>query len=136
MVNTLVSPLVTARGELARLLPGLAGAGPLPSTDSEAGAQGRLFEALLALLDRIGAERPVVLALEDVHWADPSTRAFIAFLAHSLCGERVLVVASYRLDELHRRHPLRPLLAELDRDPNVVRVTLAAMTPDELAAAL
>jgi predicted ATPase len=98
------------RAELARLLPGLAGAAPADDgTDTP--AQGRLFEAVLALLDRLGTDAPVVLALEDLHWADPSTRAFVAFLARSLCSERVLVVLTYRLDELHRRHPLRPLLA-------------------------
>src|SRR6185503_4337429 len=95
-----------------------------------------LFEALLALLDRLAGEAPVVLALEDLHWADPSTRAFVAFLAHSLCRERVLVVLTYRLDELHRRHPLRPLLAEIERDPAVHRITLEALSRDELAAAL
>ena len=60
-----------------------------------------------------------MLVLEDLHWADRSTRAFLAFLARNLCRERVLVVATYRIDELHRRHPLRPLLAELERDPRV-----------------
>jgi predicted ATPase/DNA-binding CsgD family transcriptional regulator len=124
------------RAELARLLPGLAGAAPADGGGREGPAQGRLFEAILALLDRLGSEAPLVLALEDLHWADPSTRAFIAFVAHSLCRERVLVVATYRLDELHRRHPLRPLLAELERDPAVRRITLAPLSRDELAAAL
>jgi ATP/maltotriose-dependent transcriptional regulator MalT len=125
------------RAELARLLPGLAGAAPAtdPSA-SDTPAQGRLFEAVLGLLDRLGADAPVVLALEDLHWADPSTRAFVAFLARSLCRERVLVVLTYRLDELHRRHPLRPLLAEIERDPAVHRITLAPLTRDELAVAL
>src|SRR4051794_39689766 len=123
------------RAELARLLPGLAGAAP--GDDSpDTPAQGRLFEAVLALLDRLGSEAPVVLALEDLHWADPSTRAFVAFLAHSLCRERVLVVLTYRLDEMHRRHPLRPLLAEIERDPSVRRITVQRLTRDELAAAL
>jgi DNA-binding CsgD family transcriptional regulator/tetratricopeptide (TPR) repeat protein len=123
------------RAELARLLPGLAGAAPADDgTDTP--AQGRLFEAVLGLLDRLGSEAPVVLALEDLHWADPSTRAFVAFLAHSLCRERVLAVLTYRVDELHRRHPLRPLLAEIERDPAVHRITLEPLSRAELAAAL
>src|SRR3954465_14069296 len=123
------------RAELARLLPGLAGAAP--AEDSiDTPAQGRLFEAVLGLLDRLGSEAPVVLVLEDLHWADPSTRAFVAFLAHSLCSERVLAVVTYRMDELHRRHPLRPLLAEIERDPAVHRITLAPLSRNELAAAL
>ena len=60
----------------------------------------------------------------------------MAFLAHSLGRERVLVVATYRLDELHRRHPLRPLLAEIERDPEVHRITLSVLSRDELAGAL
>jgi predicted ATPase len=74
-----------------------------------------VFEALLWLLDRLGEDAPVLLAIEDLHWADGATRAFFAFLGHNLGSERVLVVATYRADELHRRHPLRPLLTELER---------------------
>src|SRR5438874_2684879 len=80
-------------------------------------AQSRVFEALLTLLDLLGRHEPVLFAIEDLHWADASTRAFLSFLARSLRSERVLLVASYRPDELHRRHPLRPLLAELERGP-------------------
>ena len=64
--------------------------------------------------------------LEDIHWADRSTRAFLVFLGRSLWTERVLVIATYRSDELHRRHPLRPLLAELERDTRARRIELDA----------
>ena len=121
------------RAELTPLMPAL-GDGPAPS--GHTGAQGRLFEAVLALLHDLGERAPVLLVLEDIHWADSSTRAFLAYLARSLFDERMLVVASYRLDELHRRHPLRPLLAELERDTRVRRVELAPLTRDELAGAL
>ena len=88
--------------------------GPRPAPDGRPRhrRQARLFEGLLALLDALGAERPVLLVIEDLHWADRSTQAALAFLARSLTAERVLIVASYRPDELHRSHPLRPLLAE------------------------
>ena len=79
--------------------------------------QARVFEGLLALLDALGGRAPLLLVIEDLHWADSSTRWFLSFLARTLCGERMLVVGTYRSDELHRRHPLRPLLAELARDP-------------------
>src|SRR5437763_12241502 len=84
----------------------------------------------------MGAETPVLLAFEDLHWADQSTRSFVAFLASSLCRERVLFVGTYRLDEMHRRHPLRPLMAELERDAAVRRVTLPPLTRAEAADAL
>src|SRR5689334_3585309 len=130
------------RAELTTLLPELARRDdtqpPPPSgADDERGsAQRRLFEALLSLLERLGRRGPVVLALEDVHWADRSTRAFLAFLARSLCDEPVLVVLTYRSDELHRRHPLRPLLAELERAPRARRIELARFDRDELAEQL
>ena len=65
---------------------------------------------------------PVALVIEDLHWADQSTRDLVAFLARNLRRERVALVATYRTDELHRRHPLRPWLVELERAPGVVRV--------------
>jgi ATP/maltotriose-dependent transcriptional regulator MalT len=125
------------RVELATLLPELADTARIGSGGSaDAAAQSRLFEALLWLLARIGEDAPLVLAIDDLHWADRATRSFLAFLGRSLCRERVLVVATYRSDELHRRHPLRPLLAELEREPRARRIDLPPLTRDELALQL
>jgi len=121
-----------ARDGLAQLLPGLGGARQPPRPEEPAQAQARLFEGLLELLDRLAAERGLLLTIEDIHWADRSTRSFLVFLASALCSERVLVVASYRPDELHRRHPLRPLLAELERGASTRRVELRPLTRAEL----
>jgi DNA-binding CsgD family transcriptional regulator len=121
------------REALARLLPGLPGGGATLAPAQDAAAQAHLFEAVLDLLDALGARRPVLLVLEDVHWADRSTRAFLAFLGRSLGSERVLAVASYRSDELHRRHPLRPLLAELSP---ARRVELEPLDAEALEAAV
>jgi DNA-binding CsgD family transcriptional regulator/tetratricopeptide (TPR) repeat protein len=124
----------SVRAELATLLPGLTDdVAPGPGDES---AQGRLFEALLWLLDRLGQDAPVLLAIEDLHWADRATRAFVVFLGRSLCRERVLVVASYRPDEMHRRHPLRPLLAELERNSGCRRIDLPPLTREELSQQL
>jgi DNA-binding CsgD family transcriptional regulator len=120
------------RAGLAELLPEL---GPAPGAmdDERTGPpQARVFEALLTLLHRLGREAPLLLEIEDLHWADTSTRACLAFLARSLSRERVLVVATYRADELHRRHPLRPLLAELERAPSARRIELPRLSRDEL----
>jgi ATP/maltotriose-dependent transcriptional regulator MalT len=120
-----------ARAELAQLLPDL-GEETMPAVEPDPSSQGRLFEALLALLDRLGRRAPVLLAIEDIHWADRSTRAFLVFLARSMDAERVLVIVTYRPDELHRRHPLRPLLAELERDPRSRRIDLQPLDRAEL----
>ena len=98
--------------------------------------QGRLFELLLVLLERLGTERPAVLVVEDLHWADRSTRDLLAFLVRNLRHGRLLLVMTYRSDELHRRHPLRPFLAELDRGRRVERLELERFGRDEVAAQL
>jgi ATP/maltotriose-dependent transcriptional regulator MalT len=85
----------------------------------------QLFDAVHALLAELTAERPVLLVLEDLHWADASTRRLVSFLLSRLRGQRLLVLATYRGEDLHRRHPLRPLLAELLRLPAVERLDLA-----------
>ncbi|MEO3746056.1 AAA family ATPase [Plantactinospora sp. B5E13] len=86
--------------------------------------RGYLFELVAGLFTRLAAERPLVLVIEDLHWADRSTRDLIAFLARVVRPDRMLLICTYRSDELHRGHPLRPFLAELDRARGVERVEL------------
>ena len=125
-----------SRLQLAALVPGLDDKAAPASDQNEPAGQLRLFEAMLELLDLLGEFQPVVLILEDMHWADRSTRTFAAFLARSLREERVLMLLTYRSDELHRRHVLRPLLAELDRLERARRVELAPFDRAELTEAL
>ncbi len=124
-----------SRVQLAALLPGL----DEPEATANAldpSAQVRLFEALLELLDVLSERQAVALLLEDMHWADRSTRTFVSFLARSLRHERLLVVITYRSDELHRRHPLRPLLSELARLELVRRIELPPFDRAEVAEIL
>jgi DNA-binding CsgD family transcriptional regulator/tetratricopeptide (TPR) repeat protein len=121
------------RPELARLLPDLGRPGPLVEVGPGGRfTQVRLFEGLLGLLERLAHRAPLVLTLEDLHWADHSSLDLLAFLAHGLREVPIVLVATYRSDELHRRHRLRPLLAELDRNPAVERVELRRLTRGEL----
>ena len=124
------------RAELAGFLPSLGDGTRQAGIPGDDAAQGRVFEALLAVFDTLASERPLLLVIEDLHWADRSTRAFLAFLARSLGDERLLLVATYRPDELHRRHPLRPLLAELERATRARRIELAPLSQEELAEQL
>ena len=134
----LVADLPAAtRNALGELLPELGGTSPGEAADEEHRArQGRLFEALLTLLERLGRDAPVLLLLEDVHWADSSTRDFLTFLVRSAREESLCLVVTYRSDELHRRHPLRPLLAELERVPGVERIALERFDRDEVVEQL
>jgi predicted ATPase len=129
-----------ARAELARLLPDLAwggeAAGVVGVAEVAGAGQGRLFELLLGMVQRLAARAPLLWVLEDLHWADRSTRDLLAFLATALRSGRVLLVASFRSDELDRRHPLRRLLAELARNRRVRRLELPRFTRAELAEQL
>ncbi|MFF9066901.1 AAA family ATPase [Streptomyces sp. NPDC014891] len=118
------------QAELARLLPELGEPGSHDSPDEDSTA--RLFELTVRLLERLAADRTVVLVLEDLHWADASTRHLLTYLLRTLRRGRIVVVASYRADDIHRRHPLRPLLAELDRLRTIRRIELARFTRTEV----
>lgn len=87
----------------------------------------RVFDAVLSVLDELTADAPVLLVIEDLHWADRSSRDLLTFLLSRLTGQRLVVLATYRSDDLHRRHPLRPVLAELVRLPAVERIELAPL---------
>jgi DNA-binding CsgD family transcriptional regulator/tetratricopeptide (TPR) repeat protein len=124
----LAGAATTAPG-LGRLLPGIEPARPT----GDAPDQLQVLDAVRAVLVGRSERSPVVLVLEDLHWADRATRDLVAFLARTLRAGRVTLAVSYRSDELHRRHPLRPLLAELVRLPGVERLELAPFTRAELA---
>ncbi|NUP53602.1 MAG: AAA family ATPase, partial [Catenulispora sp.] len=109
---------------------------PAVTRAGEISARGRLFDAVLGLLEDLGSDETLLLVLEDLHWADRSTRDLLGFLARSLRESRVLVAATYRTDDLHRGHPLRPFLAELDRIRGVRRVDLGPLTTGETAEQL
>jgi AAA ATPase domain len=112
--------------ELARLLPEF---GEPAGPDDTGEALGRLFEQLFLLLEHLAEDGPVVLVIEDMHWADRSSRDLLAFLIRNQPTlDGVLIVVTYRSDELHRAHPLRPLLAELDRVGWVTRMDLGRLS--------
>ncbi|MBV9447024.1 MAG: AAA family ATPase [Streptosporangiaceae bacterium] len=112
--------------ELARLLPEF---GDPAQADDTGQARARLFEHMLILLERLAEAKPVVLVIEDAHWADQSTRDLLAFLIRNQpSADGVLIMVTYRSDELHRTHPLRALLAELDRTGWVSRIELGRLS--------
>ncbi|MGP4112084.1 helix-turn-helix transcriptional regulator [Streptomyces sp. 4N509B] len=119
-------------GELARLLPELGDPGLAVSPAHDDEVRGRLFELTARLLETLTAERVLVVAVEDLHWSDRSTRELLGYLFRSLQRGRVLLVSTYRSDDIHRRHPLRPFLAEVDRLRTVRRLELPRLTREEV----
>jgi class 3 adenylate cyclase/tetratricopeptide (TPR) repeat protein len=142
---TLRQVLGTASGELAWLVPelgdvlsgieadGLDGGGRAPSgqhVGNQLPSQGRLFEHVLGALGRAGRLRPVLVTLEDLHWADPSSLDLLAYLARNLTREPVMLLASARSEA-------RPIVfAELERDSRVERLSLDAFDAAEAAEQL
>lgn len=129
-------PELAAVDVLDRLAPDAPG--PSTAVDGESavvggGSQLRMFEAVRRLFDGAGRRRRVCVVLEDLHWADASTRDLLGYLATHLDGGRVTIVGTYRSDDLSRTHPFRPVLAELLRHPRVRHLSLAPFDRAELA---
>ena len=118
--------------ELSGFLPGR----PQLALDPQWTGQLGMFEAFRAALTQLAGESPVIVVVEDLHWADRSTLDLVAWLARNLGGSRVLVVATFRSDEMRRSHPLRPVLAELGRLPSVSRIELEPLTDQEISELL
>ena len=132
-LDDLIGP---ARGELARLLPELEPAASTDVVPAGTGAASRLFELVLGVVRRLAAGRPFVLVVEDLHWADRSTIDLVAFMSSALRSDRVLLIATYRSDELHRDHPLTRVLAELERLRTVTVISLDRFGRSEVAEQL
>jgi DNA-binding CsgD family transcriptional regulator/tetratricopeptide (TPR) repeat protein len=130
---------VADRDVLDALPAGIGGTAPAASGPPQETDRSRLFYTLLALFERLAADSVLVLVVEDMHWADRSTRELLNFLAGTPRRCRLLLVATYRSDELPARHPLRHLTAELTR-AGAHRVRLGPLgrreTADQLAGIL
>jgi DNA-binding CsgD family transcriptional regulator/tetratricopeptide (TPR) repeat protein len=101
------------------------------TTTPEPTARAALFEAVHGALTRLSQSRPLLFIVEDIHWADQSTRDLLRFLFSRQFNSDVAVLATYRSDDLHRRHPLRAALAEWVRLPGVGRLQLSPLDEDD-----
>jgi len=94
----------------------------------------QLYEAVVELLFELAEQQPLCLVVEDLHWADRPSKDLLRYLLGRMEHERLALVLTYRSDDLHRRHPLRPFLAELARLPQVQRLALEALPPEAITA--
>jgi ATP/maltotriose-dependent transcriptional regulator MalT len=120
------------RAVLPVLLPELSG---VATATERAGAE-RLYELVAVLLETASHEHPIVIVIEDIHWADAATLEMIHFLVRMLAASRILLVMTYRSDEVPRGHPLRSQLPELERTRRLVRLDLKRLTRAEVRAQL
>jgi DNA-binding CsgD family transcriptional regulator len=129
-----IEKAIKARPVLSRLLPD--GDGQSREADWAGLARQQMFGAVLSLLSELAVDSPVLLVIEDLHWADATTRHLVTYLARMLHRERVAIIGTYRTDDLHRRHPLRGVIAELLRLPMVAPVELGPLSAAALAEIL
>jgi DNA-binding CsgD family transcriptional regulator len=122
--------LLAASPAIARLLPAQR---MLNESDHAMEPTGRtaLYDALHGALTQVSADTPLLLIVEDVHWADQSTRDLLRFLFSRQFTSRTAILATYRTDDLHRSHPLRVALAEWTRLSGVSRLQLGPLSDAE-----
>jgi len=111
--------------------------GPFPEADGQAaGSQLRVFQETAALLFDRAATAPLLLVLEDLHWADTSSLDLVVFLAHNLHDRRVLLLATYRADELSSAERVRRLAGGVRRSGSALLLELGPLGHEEVAALL
>ena len=104
---------------------------PLRFEDPEQ-ARFRLFDAVTTFLYRAAQHHPLVLVLDDLHWADKPSLLLLEFLVQELRRSRLLVIGTYRDIELSRQHPLSETLAELTREQPLQRLLLPGLNQEEV----
>lgn len=122
------APLTEVLPDVARRLPDCA---PPPPTADAMQARFRLFDAMSGFWKRAAAEQPLLLIVDNLHWADASSLRLLEFLAPDLAGMPMLVVITYRDIELTRQHPLSATLGELARQPGFQRLRLTGLSREE-----
>lgn len=94
-------------------------------------ARFRLFESIATFLKRAAEPQPLLLVLDDLHWADKPSLLLLQFLTRQLGGTKLLILGCYRDIELSRRHPLSDTLARLAREPVFQRVHLQGLSQED-----
>ncbi len=114
--------------ELTRRIPDL----PTPAAMNPEGQRYRLFETVSALLAAMSRTHPVLLVVDDLHWADKPTLLLLKHIARAPEPAVMLVIGTYRDSELNRMHPLSEMLADLRREPTVTRLSLRGLDRGEV----
>jgi tetratricopeptide (TPR) repeat protein len=114
--------------QVRALLPDL----PAPPASDPEQARYRLFDGVTSFLGRMATAEPLLLVLDDLHWADKPSLLLLQFVTQHLAGTRLLVIGTYRDTDLDRRHPLAELLPSLRREPAAERLSLRGLSAEEV----
>lgn len=116
---------------VSRIAPALAGPSEVAAGSPLRGSRTRLIEAIAATLRRLAARAPVLLIVEDLHWADPESLDVLSYLTRSTDGTPMAILLSFRSDEITVHARLEPWLAELGRLVPVDRIELDRLSREE-----
>ena len=130
-VSALRDRLGSATEDLAQLFPQMGR--PAPAGSDAQQAKLRLFESILLLLRDAARSGALLLVLEDLQWADPATRELLDYATRRLRSTNVLILATYRTDEMHRKHALLPTIEGWRRSGQVELIELKALQPADVA---
>src|SRR5262249_26413507 len=116
------------------------GMAPLPAAFARRGmigqvaSQAALFQEVADFLAEVSSGQPLVLLLEDLHWADPVSLDLLRSVGRILSGQPILALAVYRVDEITRRHPLFSLIPLFVRESAADRLDMARLSDDAIRA--
>lgn len=106
---------------------------PSPASSDPESARFQLFDSVTTFLRNAARNKPLVVFLDDMHWADKSSLLLLEFLSRQLSDAAMLVICTYRDIELGRQHPLAPTLASIIRETNTQRIVLRGLTEADVA---
>lgn len=112
---------------LGMLLPEVAG------TPVAEASENRLHEVIARLFEHFSREKPLIIVIEDLHWADDATLTVLRFLLRAVAEGSIMILMTYRSDDVHRGHPLRDFLSEVERGRRAQRITLSRLTRAQVA---
>ena len=126
----------TGAGEIAEMVPDvrerLPGLEPSPGLESLEHARLRLFDSIASFLERASLTRPLVLVLDNLHWADRPSLLLLEFLSQEIHRGQLLVVGTYRDEEISQEHPLFQTLGELTKGHHFRRVHVGGLTEENV----
>ncbi|HEX2259185.1 MAG TPA: protein kinase, partial [Actinomycetota bacterium] len=115
--------------EVKQVLPGV----EMPSIGDPESARFQLFDSISTFLRNAARSRPLVVFLDDLHWADKPSLLLLEFLSRQLLDTQIFVISTYRDVELGRQHPLALSLAAIIREPNTRRILLRGLSEKDVA---
>lgn len=133
-VSSPYAPFASALGAFISARPGVLKAHAKNPLQDPAIDKLTLFDSVAIALRQFAAQFPVVIVIDDLHWADDGTLELLQYLAPRIADQRILIVPTYRVEESAHGHPVHAVLSRLQREPHVWHMALEPLSDDEMSA--